>query len=749
MTQHMHASTRSVASTIRPLLLTLGITLIALLGCADGRDASAPDAAGRAKLSLRASYAGAVAYSAPINRIRLTISMIPSGQTLIQTFPDLDPTDDSWDLGVEFDLEGTTHVEILAELINFANGIEKVEYSGKLPLFAVSAGDNNAPPNALRIFPGPPENLTITSVEITAPNRALTEGDQYNLLANVQGGASNTTVLWTSLDPTIATVNESGQLSALLPGTARIVAAAGPRADTLPVAITGRVERVAVTPPTLTVTSLGAPADFTAQAFDPRNAPVTGSSLVWSISDPSIAEEVAPGRYRSRARGQATITAALQSNPSVRGTATLIVQQTATRMTLTPPSAQVTASGVNTQFTATVFDANSSPIANPTVQWSSSNQAVATVDNSGVATSRGVGRTTITADAGNGIRATATLDVSQTIARIELVPSTWHFTKIGDQHQFVATVYDTNDQPVPAAEIIWGLESQGPVVEVTTTGLVTAVGSGSARITVTSGTVRAEAAVTVGSLSSGLSLEPQGPIHVSNCIPFGNNTSYGFVGFIYRNVPAFTVNPGDRIAFDLGSLNNIDIRREIYFSAANKNPQAAISNSPPSQGIQAVNWVRVVSEAQTPLNPRGDQTVGNYELVFTAEASFSFAGGGFLVGFAGSPPATNADGNCEQTLVSATFDDPSNVFYMRFHYHQHLTTAVLDVPGFSDGQALGGIRILTAQQTLNSARVIIPNTRMQTITKPVTQPVPMPRVPGAGPGKEPPPPVRRPPSNNQ
>src|SRR5439155_25115443 len=68
---------------------------------------------------------------------------------------------------------------------------------------------------------------------------------------------------------------------------------------------------------------------------------------------------------------------------------------------------------------------------------------------------------------------------------------------------------------------------------------------------------------------------PRSPTSVGNCIPFGNNTDYGFTGFIYRGVPAFTVNPGDRMGFDLGALNDVNVQRNIYFSVANKNPHRA------------------------------------------------------------------------------------------------------------------------------------------------------------------------------
>lgn len=69
-----------------------------------------------------------------------------------------------------------------------------------------------------------------------------------------------------------------------------------------------------------------------------------------------------------------------------------------------------------------------------------------------------------------------------------------------------------------------------------------------------------------------VSIVPQSPTSVGNCIPFGQNDAYGFQGFIYRNVPAFTLQVGDKIAFDLGSQNDVDTRRTIFFAPANINP---------------------------------------------------------------------------------------------------------------------------------------------------------------------------------
>ncbi len=69
-------------------------------------------------------------------------------------------------------------------------------------------------------------------------------------------------------------------------------------------------------------------------------------------------------------------------------------------------AASFTFVGDSVQFTATVIDANAQTVSGATVQWTSSNNAVATVSPTGYVTGRSVGTTTITARTGS---ATASL----------------------------------------------------------------------------------------------------------------------------------------------------------------------------------------------------------------------------------------------------------------------------------------------------------------------------------------------------
>jgi hypothetical protein len=194
-----------------------------------------------------------------------------------------------------------------------------------------------------------------------------------------------------------------------------------------------------------------------------------------------------------------------------------------------------------------------------------------------------------------------------------------------------------------------------------------------------------------------LKIRPESPVSVDNCIPFGNNTDYGFTGFIYRDMPAFTLRAEHTFAFDLGGLNDVATRRNIYFSAANKDPDPAVieGGNVVSQGVAAVQWVQVVQDVQTPKNPFGDTVVGNYELRYRAKADFEFPGGGLIVGFGSAPPGQYQDGGCEATVAGTTSSDSSGHFYARFCYKDDQTYDVLDEAGLCGGTAVaqGGISI--------------------------------------------------------
>jgi hypothetical protein len=152
-----------------------------------------------------------------------------------------------------------------------------------------------------------------------------------------------------------------------------------------------------------------------------------------------------------------------------------------------------------------------------------------------------------------------------------------------------------------------------------------------------------------------LAYEAQTPMGPSNCYPFGSGTLPLHVGFVYRNIPAFTVNAGDAVAFDLGALAGADIVLDIAMATTTVNGGDLPSGA----------FVTVVNNG-TPLVPRGDTINDNFELAFPIQNTFSHAGGGLIIRFLAKGTWASYNG-CDQNLRYTNSADPSGFFVKRVY----------------------------------------------------------------------------------
>ena len=149
-----------------------------------------------------------------------------------------------------------------------------------------------------------------------------------------------------------------------------------------------------------------------------------------------------------------------------------------------------------------------------------------------------------------------------------------------------------------------------------------------------------------------------------NCYPFGGDDDVAnedpfnpFMGFVYQNVPAFSLAPGNTIAFDLGEENETIIELDIELAATTVN----------GGNVPSGSYTKVVSNFQHAADPNGDDVVGNFELVFVAEQGFNFAGGGLIIRFSNESPAFAADNDCDGVLVHGDNGDSSGFFVERWY----------------------------------------------------------------------------------
>ena len=93
-------------------------------------------------------------------------------------------------------------------------------------------------------------------------------------------------------------------------------------------------------------------------------------------------------------------------------------------------------------------------MAGATVTWTSSANSVATVNASGLVTVAGNGTATITASVGSA-SGSAVVTVMQSVASVEVSPSVYELTALGQTVQLTAEAFDENGHAVAGAEFSW------------------------------------------------------------------------------------------------------------------------------------------------------------------------------------------------------------------------------------------------------------------------------------------------------
>jgi len=224
----------------------------------------------------------------------------------------------------------------------------------------------------------------------------------------------------------------------------------------------------------------------------------------WSSSNSTIATVSGEGEVTAMSAGSAQIIA---TSSGVSGSASLTVEVGAP-----PPPAPVASvtvalasnsvnPGQTTQATATTRDGSGNALSGRSVSWASSNNAVATVNGSGLVTAVAVGSAQITATS-EGVNGNATLTVVATpppppvaVASVSVSLASSSLNT-GQTTQATATTRDANNNVLTGRSIAWS-SSNTSVATVNGSGLVTAVAAGTAQITATSEGKSGSAGLTV------------------------------------------------------------------------------------------------------------------------------------------------------------------------------------------------------------------------------------------------------------
>ena len=351
---------------------------------------------------------------------------------------------------------------------------------------------------SIAVTPAIPSIASGTTLQLTATG-TFTDGTTQDLTHSVE---------WTSDTPDVATINGSGDqiglANGLSMGSATITATSGTVNGSTTLTVTpATLVSIAVAPLTPSI-PLGTTQQFTATGtFTDGSSRDLTSTVSWTVDDPSMASISSAGLATSLGQGSTNVSA---TSGDVVGSSTLIVT-TAELVSLdvSPPVASVPL-GVTQQFTATgTFSDSTTQDLTQTVHWSSTAAAVATISDApgtqGLATSLGVGNTTIQATSGS-VEASASLTVNAAaLVSISIAPLT-PSVPLGTSQQFTATgTYSDGTTQDITSVVVWSSSSANVLVisnDIGSNGFATSSGLGTATVTATAGSISSSTVVSVG-----------------------------------------------------------------------------------------------------------------------------------------------------------------------------------------------------------------------------------------------------------
>ena len=327
----------------------------------------------------------------------------------------------------------------------------------------------------------------VTAIKLEKSSVELYEGNAMTLDFKLEPkDPADTTITWTSSDPSVAYVNENGLLVAEVPGKTTLTATAS-SGVTAELKVTIKGAELTISPNPVTLKKDGT------QKLKSKIMP---SGLIldttWSSADPAIATVDDSGTVTAVGNGMTTITASLESGVTA-SVMVSVVDVPAKDIKINKSKLKMTV-GAQQELKSRIAPGNAS--INQTF-WSSSNEAVAMVDENGKITALTPGKVVITAQTHNGKKARCLLQVEPVALKsIKLSQSSATLMAGMEGEDTLQLTADTNPVSAGPGAVKW-ISSDKKIATVDANGLVTAVAPGKVIIRASAGKVKADCKITV------------------------------------------------------------------------------------------------------------------------------------------------------------------------------------------------------------------------------------------------------------
>src|SRR5690348_15346631 len=328
-----------------------------------------------------------------------------------------------------------------------------------------------------------PTREAVASVVVT-PNRiSVGVGGSTPLAVEVRDAAgallTGRKIVWATKDATIATVSDAGVVTGVAPGSVQVAATAEGKTAVADVTVNPKaVATVRLSPSGDQQMLVGQTRQMTAETLDASGGPLPGRTVSWVSSSASIASVSATGLISAIAPGGAVVTATSEGKSAV--VAITVSAVPIASIAVTPSSDDVVVTQT-LQLTAVPKDAQGGALSGRTIAWSSSDASRATVSSTGLVTGVTPGDVTITASA-EGKSGTATISVKPKPVGAVIVSPAQASIEIGQTSQLTAQVTDDQGTVLSGRPVAFSSDNNG-IATVSSTGLVTAVAVGTAKIT--------------------------------------------------------------------------------------------------------------------------------------------------------------------------------------------------------------------------------------------------------------------------
>ncbi len=324
--------------------------------------------------------------------------------------------------------------------------------------------------------------VPVTGISLNKNETTVARGATEQLTANVEPEGTGSTVIWSSDKEEVATVDQTGLVTAVGTGTANITAEAGGKSASCAVTVNAPLRKIQITGEQSTIKK-GTTTQLSV-LYDPEDT-TDDTTVTWSSDNEEVATVDQAGLVTAVADGTANIKAAVGE---LEAAYAITVQE-------------VRLESIDIKETATIHRGEAETLEvtyhpdtttdDRTVTWTSSDTKVAAVDGNGTVTAVGKGSAIITAAVGNhsdSCIVTVDAPLKQIIPEKESIEV--------DKNKTVSIEYTLDPEDTTSDTTVTFTSSDPAVATVDENGRVTGVAAGEAAITLT-GADHVTATVTV------------------------------------------------------------------------------------------------------------------------------------------------------------------------------------------------------------------------------------------------------------